>query len=103
MMSQMSPEELQRFKELLYKNQILQIELPSESANVSPPEKRDSKTRITLPVRMAQIILRDDNGPTDRRSIPENFFEFRSGKFIDLKFLDTVPAYHAGQLEFCDE
>ena len=49
----------------------------------------------TIPIRMAQIKLRDENGPTDNLSPPE--------KFIDLKFLDTVPAYHSGQLEFCDE
>jgi len=64
-----------------------------------PPEK----TKSTLPIRIAQVILRDANGPTDQRSSPERFIEFRPGKFIDLKFLDTVPAYHTGQLEFCDE
>ena len=57
----------------------------------------------TIPIRMAQIKLRDENGPTDNLSPPEKFIEFRPGKFIDLKFLDTVPAYHSGQLEFCDE
>mgnify|MGYP000889918228 CR=1 FL=1 len=57
----------------------------------------------TLRIRIAQVILRDDNGPTEDRSPPEQFIEFRPGKFIDLKFLDTVPAYHSGQLDFCDE
>lgn len=69
----------------------------------SPPEKVKTKTKSSIPVRIAQIILRDDNGPTDQRSTPEQFIEFRPGKFIDLKFLDSVPAYHSGQLDFCDE
>jgi hypothetical protein len=60
-------------------------------------------TKTHFPIRIAQIILRDDNGPTELRSPPERFIEFRPGKFIDLKFLDTVPAYHSRQLEFCDE
>lgn len=71
--------------------------------SLTPPEKKESKTKLSLPIRIAQIILRDDNGPTDARSTPESFIEFRPGKFIDLKFLDTVPAFHTSQLEFCDE
>ena len=60
-------------------------------------------TKTHFPIRIAQIILRDDNGPTELRSPPERFIEFRPGKFIDLKFLYTLPAYHSSQLEFCEE
>lgn len=70
---------------------------------ILPPEKKESKTKIlNLPVRIAQIKLRDDNGPTDNLSSPERFLQI-GDKFYDLKHIQSVPAFHVGQLEFCDE
>lgn len=66
------------------------------------PEKSESKTK-SVPLRIAQIKLRDDNGPTNELSPPEQFIELTPGKFYDVKAIKSVPAMHAGQLGFCDE
>lgn len=70
---------------------------------LSSPEKMESKTKLlNLPVRIAQIKIRDDNGPTSNLGPPEHFLQI-GDKFYDLKFIKSVPGYHVGQLEFCDE
>ncbi len=76
----------------------------------SPPEKKKAETERGAcrahcqqgRIRIAQIKMRDENGPTDELSTPERFLQL-GDKFYDLKFIQSVPAYHAGQLEFCDE
>lgn len=76
----------------------------------SPPEKKKAETERGKciahcqqgRIRIAQIKMRDANGPTEDLSTPEKFLQL-GDKFYDLKFIQSVPAYHAGQLEFCDE
>lgn len=64
------------------------------------PEKPKAETEGR--VRIAQIKLRGDDGPNGELSPPEKFLQV-GDKFYDYKGIQSVPAYHAGQLEFCDE
>ena len=68
--------------------------------SLSPPEKPKAETEGR--VRIAQIKLRGDDGPNGELSPPVKFLQV-GNKFYDFIGIQSVPAFHAGQLEFCDE
>lgn len=73
-----------------------------------PPEKVKAETGACKGhceqrrLRIAQIRLRGDDGPTGELSPPEKFLQV-GNKFYDMKFIQSVPCYGPHQLEFCDE